>query len=241
MDLEEWEYLSDDGFLAIRHENGKNNKLTDFDPKPNSPSNLLIQTTDNLGVSNPITEVQKSEKVVQNTGSDHDPLSQVFFKKMKENEFVDMKMDSPKSGNRGIKPQIEVGLIQFGEKEAQQGEDSESKASKIGIEQPIEKNRGNSEMKEKGGLSIWRWRLTGIGALCSIGVATAAVFILIFGARKRQKQLVYQKPQFQIYADDKRIKQVVNHATKLNQAISAVRGVPLVGAHITFGGHYDGL
>ena len=38
-----------------------------------------------------------------------------------------------------------------------------------------------------------------------------------------------------------RIKQVVHHATKLNEAISAVRGVPMTRAHITYGGYYDGL
>lgn len=37
-----------------------------------------------------------------------------------------------------------------------------------------------------------------------------------------------------------RIKQVVHHASRLNQALSSVRGIPLVRAHITFGGHYDG-
>lgn len=39
-----------------------------------------------------------------------------------------------------------------------------------------------------------------------------------------------------------RLKQVVQQqATKLNEAISAVRGVPLTRAHITFGGYYDGI
>jgi len=38
-----------------------------------------------------------------------------------------------------------------------------------------------------------------------------------------------------------RIKQVVHHATKLNEAISAARGVPIARAHITYGGYYNGL
>lgn len=38
-----------------------------------------------------------------------------------------------------------------------------------------------------------------------------------------------------------RIKQVVDHATKLNEAIAAVRGVPVTRAHITVGGYYDAL
>jgi hypothetical protein len=38
-----------------------------------------------------------------------------------------------------------------------------------------------------------------------------------------------------------RIKQVVHHATKLNEVFAASRGVPLSRAHITYGGHYDGV
>jgi hypothetical protein len=38
-----------------------------------------------------------------------------------------------------------------------------------------------------------------------------------------------------------RMKEVVNHATKLNEAIFGMKGVPVVRAQISFGGHYDGL
>lgn len=38
-----------------------------------------------------------------------------------------------------------------------------------------------------------------------------------------------------------RIKRVVQHATRLNEAISAVRGVPVTRAQITVGGYYDAL
>lgn len=41
--------------------------------------------------------------------------------------------------------------------------------------------------------------------------------------------------------DLQRIKQVVHQATKMNEAISAARGVPLPRAHITYGGYYDGI
>ncbi|KAL2559103.1 Uncharacterized protein Fot_03842 [Forsythia ovata] len=59
---------------------------------------------------------------------------------------------------------------------------------------------------------------------CSIGVAVATVCIVVFGTRQKSKQQQNQKLQFQIYTKDKRIKQVVHHATKLNEAISTVRG-----------------
>lgn len=34
---------------------------------------------------------------------------------------------------------------------------------------------------------------------------------------------------------------MVQHATKLNEAFAAVRGVPLSRAHITYGGYYETL
>ncbi|KAK6945433.1 hypothetical protein RJ641_026535 [Dillenia turbinata] len=174
---------------------------------------------------------------------DQDAVSQVFFKKMKENEFVDMKMDSPKSGSRGILPQIEVGSFQFDDKtEAAIMEDKSS---------PRMMTKGNSDVKEVitweehgGGFNIWRWRFTGIGALCSFGFAAATICILIFGSRQTNKQNQQnQKLRFQIYADEKQraIKQVFHSATKLNEGLSAVRGVPLTRAHITYGGYYDAL
>ncbi|KAL6986941.1 hypothetical protein U1Q18_012702 [Sarracenia purpurea var. burkii] len=208
-------------------------------------------------------KVMADQKVTmeEETGVDQDTVSQqVFFKKMKENEFVDMKMDSPKSSGRGIVP----GTFQFEERssdhQAYKG-DAAMEAGKPGSKSKIEKEKNGvsrkahqlldsetaEEKEEKNsGMNIWRWSLTGIGAICSFGVAAATICIIILGSHNHQNKQQHQhnqKLRFQIYADDKRIKQVVHHATKLNEAISAVRGVsvPLTRAHITIGGYYDGL
>ncbi|KAK9289465.1 hypothetical protein L1049_007620 [Liquidambar formosana] len=304
MDLEEWEFLPDDGFLDFHEDGGGKKIFHRGDPKsifnmnhfilpsPTSrkiaepPPNIKPKVTNQLVPvpiqfdqaigKDPDDEILKeitkvpieitvmpspaaiSEKITApNLGAmeaDQDAVSQVFFKKMKENEFVDMKMDSPKSGNRGITHQIDAGTLQFDDKgEGYRGEALENKASpkmKIEKEMANKKNNMDSEIKEEvnwegnhGGLNIWKWSSTGIGTLCSIGVAAATICILILGSQQKNKQHQQnQKLQFQIYTDDKRIKQVVHHATKLNEAISAVRGVPLSSrAHITFGGYYDGL
>ncbi|ONK75292.1 uncharacterized protein A4U43_C03F15340 [Asparagus officinalis] len=96
---------------------------------------------------------------------------------------------------------------------------------------------------KKSGPRDWRWRVVGgVGALCSVGVAAATLCIFIFGGRQLQKhQHQNQKLQFQVYTDEKRIKQVMQQATRLNHAILAVRGAPMNAAHISFGGYYDGL
>ncbi|CAI9754849.1 unnamed protein product [Fraxinus pennsylvanica] len=168
--------------------------------------------------------------------ADEDPVSQVFFKKMKEPEFVDIKVESPKSSRSGIMPQIDgTGFFPFeenGEAYKVDALDSKSCASKV-------KGDSAMDMEENNwGLNIWKWSLTGIGAICSFGVAAATVSIIIFGSHQKSKQQ-NQKLQFQICTSDKRIKQVVHHASKLNEAISAVRGVPLTSAHATFGGYHE--
>lgn len=35
--------------------------------------------------------------------------------------------------------------------------------------------------------------------------------------------------------------EVVKHATKLNEAISVMKGLPVARAQISFGGYYDGV
>ncbi|XP_068638176.1 uncharacterized protein [Aristolochia californica] len=175
------------------------------------------------------------EKIKPSFAGEQDSFSQVFFKKMKETEFDDMKIGSPKSATKGLIPHLEMGPIQFEDKE--EVSSGEYKASKIADQEEGEKKQ--KRCSGGGGVTFWKWRITGIGALCSIGVAAATICIFTIGSRQRQKQQnQYQKLRFQIYSDDKRIRDVVHHASKLNQAL---RGVPLTRANITFGGYYDGI
>ncbi|KAI3723247.1 hypothetical protein L2E82_34701 [Cichorium intybus] len=155
--------------------------------------------------------------------ADLDPIFQVFFKK--ENEFVEMKMDSPRSSSRKLmSPYIETDVFQYKDESDDYKFDDSSKVVSDDIEK-VNKEEGN----------IWKWGLNGIGAFFSLGMAAATVCIILFGNSHKHKQ---QKFRIQIYSDDKRIKQVVHQA---NEAMSAVRGVPLTTAHITYGGYYEGL
>ncbi|CAI9271701.1 unnamed protein product [Lactuca saligna] len=157
--------------------------------------------------------------------ADLDPIFQVFFKK--ENEFVEMKLDSPRSGSRRIiLPYTETDMFQY-ENESDDHMFNGSSPSKVVLDEvdKVTKEEGN----------IWKWGLNGIGAFFSLGMAAATICIILFGNGQRHKQ---QKFRIQIYSDDKRIKQVVHQA---NEAMSAVRGVPLTTAHITYGGYYEGL
>lgn len=184
-------------------------------------------------------ETIKAPKKIEALEADQDPVSQVFFKKLKENEFDDMKMDSLKSGSKGFIPYIDASVFQGEAIENNSNSVSKMKIEDKNVDLGIKKEEEITWEGNTGGLNIWKLSFTGIGALCSFGFAAATICIIIFQRNKQNQR--NQKLRFQIYADDKRIKQVVHHATKLNEAISAVRGIPLTRAHITVGGYYEGL
>lgn len=162
--------------------------------------------------------------------SDIDPIFQVFFKK--ENEFVEMKMDSPRaSSRRTTLPYMETDMFQY-EDQSDDHMFNVTSPSKMVIDEvdKVIKEEGNE------GLNIWKRGLNGIGAFFSLGMAAATICIILLGNGRQKQQ--NQKLRIQLYSDDKRLNQVVHHA---NEAMSAVRGVPFTTAHITYGGHYEGF
>uniref|UniRef100_A0ACD5UMU6 Uncharacterized protein n=1 Tax=Avena sativa TaxID=4498 RepID=A0ACD5UMU6_AVESA len=91
--------------------------------------------------------------------------------------------------------------------------------------------------------SVGKLRVNGIGALCSFGVAAATVCVFLVGGKlqHQQKQQHQQNIQLQFLGDDKRIQQVVQQTSRLNQAVSSMMSVGAsTGAKISFGGFYDG-
>ncbi|KAE9619805.1 hypothetical protein Lal_00040187 [Lupinus albus] len=248
MDIDEWEFLSDDTFLDFNEDGDKNyfssspssRKIIEQPKKPRLVHNHLVPLPILLEPKIPmeVTIVSPSVNTEKNKAfeavsveSDQETVSQVFFK-LKENEFVDMKMDSPKSSSRVLFESMENNITSPRKKIGKE---------MINMECDKEEDSRSWEEENTSGFNILKWSLTGVGAICSFGVVAAAVCVMFFGTRQRNKLQQDQKIRFQIYADDKRIKQVLQHATKLNDAISVVRGVPMSTAHITIGGYYDGL
>jgi hypothetical protein len=233
MDLDEWESISNDGYFDFNEDGEKKNFLgkgseSAFEMEylyPTSPRkqnqlvplqiplDLKIGNTSNDVLLKDITKNQSFE------GDQEENVSQVFFK-IKENEFVDMKIESPKSSSSKeiiTSPRMIVEKDVFGDKE----EDS------------------SWEEENNSGFNLWKWSLSGVGAICTFGVVAISISVLFFGSQQRKKNQHDKKMKFQIYTEDKRIKQVVQHATKLNEAIAAVRGAPITRAHIIVGGNYD--
>lgn len=143
--------------------------------------------------------------------ADQDTVSHAFFQ-IKENKFIDMKLDSPKSssvGGRGVLfPPIDEGSLKFEEKG---GEGHEAMVVEI-MTSPkmnrVEKDEifmccDKEEEDPNGGFNLWKWSLSGVGAICSFGVAAATICVLFFGSQQRNKLQQNQKIRFQIYTDDK--------------------------------------
>ncbi|PIA53977.1 hypothetical protein AQUCO_00900507v1 [Aquilegia coerulea] len=266
MDLDDWEFLPDN---FNQYEHGEKGNFTrekgfdrrgvirpfpaspsvdltspvptDMEPmiKKNKPKELDLSKVPFIDISM-IPPVNKDVNLVT-AEADQETVSRVFFKKIKDNEFNDMKMDSPRSNSsKGLKLLTES--VQFEDKEeVYKGEFS--KTCEVVSDQGMEKKHINldtnseKESNWEGSLNIWGWKVNGVGALCCIGVAAATtICFVIFGSRRGNKHR-HNKIQLEIHADDKKIKQVVQHEHILNQAIQAARAVPLNlnGSHIFFG------
>jgi len=92
--------------------------------------------------------------------------------------------------------------------------------------------------------SVGKLRVNAVGALCSFGVAAATVCVFLVGGRlqHQQQHQQQQKIQLQFLGDDKRIQQVVQQTSRLNQAMSSMMGAGAsTRANISFGGFYDGF
>ncbi|XP_074307044.1 uncharacterized protein LOC141642223 [Silene latifolia] len=254
MDLDEWEILSDGGFVD-QHEDQEGNKmknttLIDMDYFENisdqekKKNNLMVipvpikfdhdqEEEEEEIPEEEVTKLPIIESSYDQNFDDQEMISKVFFKKLKENQFVDTKMDvgtyefvkkGEKDENFGVKnPENDEKLVVYEEKKVKMEEDDEKE-------------------HENGGVKIWKWAMTGMGALVSFGFAAATVSLIVFSNKHKDgKNSKNQELHFQIYSHDKRFKQVVRRAKRLNEAISVMRGAPMTRAHITIGGYYEAL
>lgn len=94
-------------------------------------------------------------------------------------------------------------------------------------------------------LGIWRKR---VGMLSSFGMAAAVMGLVILGQRfymlkaNQNKNRNQALIRFQISGDNRRFNRLMSQAARLNEALSSAKGgVPVVRAHISFGGYCDGL
>lgn len=247
VDLDDWEFLPDEHHKGVIFSSNEFNfvskELVDvnyFIIRPSLPS---PSTDECKHIQAQRQEHQQEEEEQVKEFKDievvpQDVVSQVFFKKWKENEFVDKKLDleldldldSPKSITKAS-----ISGLCFDEEEECEEEVEEEEEEEL-----------DEKIKEKPlfngfGITVWRW------SLCTVGVAAATVCMLFLGAKPRPKQHHHsQRLQFQMYSDEQRIKQVVQQASRLNQALSTMRGgasSPLNArsAHISFGGYYNAL
>lgn len=258
MDINEWVILSDDGFfdgdekqIFLDKRNSlvfdkdyfctspKSTKTIDIEPLkvPKQIFHVPIQfepIIDKVPNEGLVKENTEKIQVPEIEEADQESVSQVFFH-IKENKFVDMKLESPKSSSgRGLFSPLDADMEMM----------TSPRMKNMENENKVVMYYDEKEGEDmNGGFNLWKWSLTGVGAICSFGVAAATICVLFFGSQQRNNKLQQDQSsiRFKIYTDDKRVKQVVQHATKLNEAFAAVRGVPLSRSHITYGGYYDSV
>ncbi|CAH8386196.1 unnamed protein product [Eruca vesicaria subsp. sativa] len=246
MDLDEWELLPKNCFkdLDLDHDEDDHHGAMIISPstqdplhKMESPPVSIVVPTKPLQVPiawEPVLDHENKKIPDLDPDPTHTllmdsvPSPRVSFKKMKETEFADMKIDPPARITSPV-PSIDAANCE-GSDDLQVKKENDDVTSEHGGEK----------------LNLWKIGLNGIGAVCSFGVAAAAatVCVLFLGHNNiKVCKNKNQKLRFQIYSDDHKMmnEAVMNHATKVNEAIFAMKGVPVVRAQISFGGYYDEL
>ncbi|CAO2831894.1 unnamed protein product [Amaranthus hypochondriacus] len=213
MDLEEWDLLADDGFF----DQNKDDIGDNFCSKSIQNTTTMIDMNYFQKFDEP---QEKNEEIpeevikfpIETVKIDYrETVSQNFFKNLKGNEFADMKLDSPKSLNMGNFPQIDLGeelekkMVDSEENDSQLEELSNiNKEEKIIITSGDEVS-GDSDDDKVEGLNIWKWAMTGIGALFSFGFAAATVSFIVLGNHHKGSSCNTNKQEihFQIFSHDK--------------------------------------
>ncbi|XP_010524981.1 PREDICTED: uncharacterized protein LOC104802870 [Tarenaya hassleriana] len=139
-----------------------------------------------------------------------------------ENEFVDMKID-PTTVTSPL-PQIDLKPLESMDI-GSEGEEGDLRIKKESWDGDLIRGKGDQK------LNLLKLGLTGIGAICSFGAAAAAATVCVFLSGNNKNQML----RFHIYSDDKRVRR----ETKLNDAISVMKGVPLVRAQISLRRFYN--
>ncbi|RID68656.1 hypothetical protein BRARA_C00802 [Brassica rapa] len=263
MDLEDWELLPKDPYKGLDHEEDHEapmkiirNTENNFDME----DYFICPTQDSVGKTEfhrrvvptqllhvPVTwePVSTVDDTDHKKNQDSVPSPRITFKTEKENEFVDMKVDLPERCTSPLPLNDEKHSVSGGEYHDEMRTEVEESG---GLRRNKEVDWDENENICGERTNLWKMSLHGIGAICSFGVAAAAATLCVFflghnnsikGCRNKNNNQILR---FQIYSDDnKRMNEVVKHATKLNEAISVMKGLPVARAQISFGGYYDAL
>ncbi|EHA8586263.1 hypothetical protein COCNU_scaffold000148G000030 [Cocos nucifera] len=218
MDLEDWEFLSGNGF----HSSGQElcfNPTGFFDvnyftsPSPAMQEGPILRSIGRHQVlaaidADPIVEKNPDDVPVKEIVEDcsvppvpvaeGDVIFEIVFEELNENK-----------SNTGVimMPQLGEGLIQFAENnEPYMAEHLEQEIPKHATFSELEiENEDFHGLEIKGKAcqdgSSFRWRMTGLRALCSIGMAAATFLMLVLAGNHQQKQ---PKLKFQMKSNEKR-------------------------------------
>ncbi|KAJ0261141.1 Transmembrane protein [Hirschfeldia incana] len=260
MDLEDWELLPKDPYKGLDHEEYHDAAMmiTRDTEKSLDMDYFICPTQDSVGKTEfhrrvvptqllqvpvtwePVSTVEDTD-IKKNQDSVLSP--RITFKTAKENKLVDMKIDLAEKFTSALPQKDEKHSVSGGEYHDEMRKEVEE-VGDLRSKKEVEWEEDENISGEK--LNMWKMGLHGIGAICSFGVAAAAATFCVFflghnnsthGCRNKNQIL-----RFQIYSDDnKRMNEVVKRATKLNEAISVMKGLPLARAQISFGGYYDAL
>ncbi|XP_031488232.1 uncharacterized protein LOC116256131 isoform X2 [Nymphaea colorata] len=214
-DVDGWELLAGDGSL----EGGKGEPIpreveTDHGALldasyficPASPSHPphIHPTTgsetalDPMAVDETKDEAGPAEEIKEIPVVDVSVVEEVVGDKVviEENKFVDMKVaDLPEIGKKDLLQEAVKSNVDNDLGVCESVPVKEAAAFVGGLVEEEKSGSDGSSGGSGGGFGIWGWRVTGLGALCSLGVAAATICIILLG-RQRQMQRQQQSQKF---------------------------------------------
>ncbi|XP_054803346.1 uncharacterized protein LOC129306669 isoform X1 [Prosopis cineraria] len=233
MDLHDWEFLSDDPCFDLNHNLPK--RIIPQD-KPNSDSKNSLDSDYILCPSPSVRKITPPDQVV--------PVPIPLEPKI-ENAIDVQTVKGISKNPDEVKAEQQAASLAQVSFETKENEFVDNTMNPINSDElKFGREMGDSDKEEdkNGGFNLWKWSLTGIGAICTFGVTAASICVLFLGTQQKNRHHQNQQNVFNFYTDDKRIKRAMEHATDWNEAISAsVRSGPIARAHITYGTYPDGL
>ncbi|CAA7404133.1 unnamed protein product [Spirodela intermedia] len=212
MDSEEWEFLSNEEFFDYPMLRESEESI----PEVKNSEEEFVGDNGRIEFELPAEAAAGQEA----------PPYQAFFGGPRTDELADMTMEvSPMAAPFGsVDPPAEDG------EGAGKCEGAPDREQEVGISSPEIVQKG---IPEGFGLRVWRWRMTAVGALSSVGFAAATVGVFLLSGHHRIKHR-QRNPgiQIQIRHDDKGISEIMTSAME-------IKGFPASRALLSFGGRYE--
>ncbi|XP_028761272.1 uncharacterized protein LOC114719873 isoform X2 [Neltuma alba] len=194
MDLHDWEFLSDDPCFELNQSLDK--RIISQDKRNSDSKNSL--DSDYILCPSP-----NARKITQPDRVDPVPIPReskianaIEVQKVKG---IGKNPDEVKAEQHAAP----LSQVSFETKENEFVDNTKNPVNREASRFETEMAEGYKEEDKNNGFNLWKWSLTGVGAICTFGVTAATICALFLGTQQKNKPHANQKNVFKFYTDDK--------------------------------------